>query len=204
MSSEGIALAARRLVEFESLQSKLHEARRDAITDFDTCIRAYRQTYSGQHELRRDLNECEWAAYRYASLLHMLGELVQRTSNEFDIRLRDCDPVRHEVPKLIGIRHCIHHRGLVGVNIVETELTTKPAICMYIESLRRHGDWGDSNPNFQTFFHGAKRDVLALRPIIENSERKCEVIITEVVERLEERYGEEELLKETTNLQLYL
>lgn len=204
MSSEAIALAARRLVEFESLQSKLHEARRDAVTDFDTCIRAYRQKYSGQHELRRDLNECEWATYRYASLLHMLGELVQRTNDEFGIRLRNCDPVRHEVPKLIGIRHCIHHRGLVGLNIVETESMVKPAVCMYAESLRKHGDWGGSNPNFQMFFHGLERDALALRPIIENSESRCDAIIAEVVNRLEDQFGEAELLNGVTELQLYL
>lgn len=203
MSGESIALAARRLVEFESIQSKLHEARRDAITDFDTCIRAYRQTYSGRHELRRDLNECEWTTYRYASLLHMLGELVQRTSDEFDVRLRDCDPVRHEVPKLIGIRHCIHHRGLVGLNIVETELTRKPAICMYAESLRKHGDWGGNNPSFEMFFHGLENDALALRPIVENSKRRCNVIISEVIEKLETRFGEARLRKSATDLQLY-
>ena len=89
------------------------------------------------------------------------------------------------------------------MNIVETELATKPAICMYLESLRRHGDWSGSNADFQTFFHGSKRDALALRPIIENSERKCDMFITEVVERLEDRYGEEKLLKGTTNFQLY-
>ncbi|WP_128477060.1 hypothetical protein [Halorussus pelagicus] len=134
----------------------------------------------------------------------MLDELVQRTTDEFGIRLRNCDPVRHEVPKLIGIRHCIHHRGLVGVNIVETELSTKPAVCMYLESLRKHGNWGGNQPGFQTFFHGSKRDVLALRPVIENSESKCDTIVTELIERLEEKYGENELRKRTANVELYL
>lgn len=195
MSGEGIVLAARRLVEFESLQSKLHEARRDAITDFDTCIRAYRQKYSGQHELRRELNECEWATYRYASLLHMLDQLVQRTSDEFGVRLRNSDPVRHEVPRLIGIRHCIHHRGLVGANVVTPRDAPTPAVGMPLSSLRRHGKWGGNNPKFRTFFHDVSGDALVLRPIVERSGRKCDAIVEEVVRVLEDRYGEEELLK---------
>lgn len=203
MPEEGIALAARRLVEFESLQSKLHEARRDAITDFDTCIRAYRQTYSGQHELRRDLNECEWATYRYASLLHMLDEMVGQVNDEFDFRLRDCDPVRHEVPKLIGVRHCIHHRGLVGVNVGKMPSSPTPTICMHIESLRRHGDWGGNNPDFRTFFHDEDEGLLVLRPLIENSEQKYDAVIAEVIGRLEEQYGEDELLLATANVGLY-
>lgn len=203
MSEEGIAFAARRLVEFESLQSKLHEARRDAITDFDTCIRSYRQTYSGKHELRRELNECEWATYRYASLLHMLGELVQRTSDEFGFRLRNCAPVRHEVPKLIGIRHCIHHQGLVGVNVGELPSPPTPAICMHLESLRKHGNWDGNNPTFRTFFRDEDEELLVLRPLVENSERKCDRIVAEVIERLEEEYGADELLRETADVGLY-
>lgn len=202
MSSEGIALAARRLVEFESIQSKLHEARRNAITDFDTCVRAYRQKYSGQHELRQDLNECEWATYRYANLLHMLDQMVRRTNDEFGIRLRSRDPVRHEVPRLIGIRHCIHHRGLVGANIVEAPAVPDPAVCMHVESLRRHGDWGGNNPDFRTFFHDEEQ-LLVLRPVVENSERKCDAVVTEVIDRLEERYGEDELLKAISSVELY-
>lgn len=201
MSAEGIVLAARRLLEFESIQSKLHEARRDAITDFDTCIRAYRQKYSGQHELRRDLNECEWATYRYASLLHMLDQMVRRTSDEFGIRLRDRDPVRHEVPKLIGVRHCIHHRGLVGVNIAKPPTTPGLTICMHVESLRRHGNWGGNNPDFRTFFYD-EDELLVLRPIIETSERKCDAIVTGVIDRMEEQFGEDELLMAATNVDL--
>jgi len=198
-----IALAARRLVEFESIQSKLHEARRDAITDFETSIRAYRQTYSGQHELRRDLNECEWATYRYASLLHMLDELVQRTTDEFGIRLRDCDPVRHEVPKLIGIRHCIPHRGLVGLNILSPSDEPRPAVGMPLDSLRRHGTWGGNYPDFQTFFHGVSGDALVLRPIVAQSGQKFDSIVAEVVSELEETYGEEELLNVVSSARPY-
>ncbi|WP_115863172.1 hypothetical protein [Halorussus litoreus] len=203
MSGEDIALAARRLVEFESLQSKLHEARRDAITDFDTCIRSYRQTYAGQHELRRELNECEWATYRYASLLHMLGELVQRTSDEFDIRIRDCDPVRHEVPKLIGVRHCIHHRGLIGVNVVSPRNKANPAVGMPLSSLRRHGKWGGNNPKFQTFFYDVSGDALVLRPIVESSGQKCNAIIEEMIGLLETTYGKNQLLKTVTSARPY-
>lgn len=201
--SEGIALAARRVVEFESIQSKLHVARREAITDFDTCIRTYRRKYSGQREIRRDLNQCEWATYRYANLLHMLGEMVRRTNDEFGTRLRDHAPVRHEVPELVGLRHCIHHRGLVGANIVETAQHPHPAVCIPIRSVERHGDWGGDKPDFQTFFHGVSGDALVLRPLIERSESACDGIVAEIIAELEELYGEDELLKTAASSQLY-
>lgn len=102
-SSSDIQLAARRLVELESIRTKLFDSQRDALRELDRCIYTYNQPSWGRRELRTDLSECEWSIYQYTSLLHMLGEVCERTRNEFGIRLTHYSPLRHELPELIGI-----------------------------------------------------------------------------------------------------
>lgn len=202
-SSSDLQLAARRLVEFDSIRSKLHDARRSAIDDIERCVQTYRLKYSGRRELRRDLNECEWSIYQYSSLLHMLGELVERTNDEFDTTLQVHAPVKHETPKLIGIRHCIHHNGLIGINIGEPESLVDPIVLVPVQSIKRHGSWGDGNPKFETFFHDVTGAAFALEPVLQNSEEPIDGIIQEIVGQIEAEYGEEALMRAATSVQLY-
>ena len=201
--SADLALAARRLVEFDSIRSKLRDSRQTALSDVGKCVHTYRLKFSGRRELRRDLNECEWSIYQYASLLHMLGEMVERTHDEFGTHLQRPAPIEHEVPKLAGLRHAIHHNGLIGINIAEVDGLPDPVVVVPVESVRAHGSWGDGNPDFATFFHGVSGDVFALEPIVENSSVPADGIISELVAQLEEMFGEEALKKAATNVQLY-
>lgn len=201
--SGDLRLAARRLVELDSIRSKLRDARSTALDDVEKCIHTYRLKYSGRRELRRDLNECEWSIYQYASLLHMLGEMVERTNDEFGTSLESHAPIRHEVPKLIGIRHCVHHNGLIGLNVAEVDGIPDPVVVVPVDSIEAHGSWGDGNPSFETFFHGVSGDVLALAPVIQNSGGPIDGIVTELETQLEDEFGEEELKRAATNVQLY-
>jgi len=202
-SPEKLHLAARRLVELESVLSKLRETRESAIQDVNKCLDTYELTYSGRRELRRDLNECEWSVYQYCSLLHMLGEIVARTHTEFGTRLEGYSEVKHEVPKLMGIRHCIHHNGLIGANIATVPSFPDPILVMPLSSIRRHGSWGNGKPAFQTFFHGVSGDAVVVLSVLKNSAEPVEGIVADLISELEEMYDDEQLAKAATNIQLY-
>ncbi|QGA81372.1 hypothetical protein [Halomicrobium sp. LC1Hm] len=198
-----LAHAARRLVEFDSIRSKLRDTRQTALSDMDKCVHTYRLKFSGRRELRRDLNECEWSIYQYASLLHMLGEMVDRTHDEFGTRLEQHAPIEHEMPKLVGLRHAVHHNGLVGVNIAEVDSFPDPVVVVPVTSIERHGSWGDGNPAFSTFFHDVSGDAFALAPVVENSAEPVEGIVDELERQLTEQFGDDELRRAATNVQLY-
>lgn len=202
-SSPDIQLAARRLVELESLQSKLFDSRTDVLHELERCIVTYQQPSWGRRELRTDLNECEWSVYQYTSLLHMLGEVCERTREEFGVQLERYSPIRHEIPELIGIRHAIHHNGLIGLNIAEVPNYPDPLAVMPLESIRKHGSWGAGKPNFQTFFHGVSGDAVVFGPLVETSYESSDGIIEAHTDGLEDEFGKDALSKEAASVQLY-
>lgn len=198
-----IQLAARRLVELESIRPKLFDSKTNVLHELERCLATYRQPSWGRRELRTDLNGCEWSVYQHTSLLHMLGELCERTRAEFDVQPANYSPIRYEAAELVGIRHAIHHNGLIGLNIADVQTYPEPLTVMPLESIRIHGSWGGNHPKFQTFFHDVSGDAIVLSPLIEDSYETAEGLIEAYTDELQREFGEDELSKEAASIQIY-
>lgn len=198
---EELNLAARRLVEFETIERKLVEAAAAVANSEDACTLQYETTYAGTRRTKHLLNEVEWECYQYASLIHMLGEMIDRTHDEFGTRLRNHTEVRHELPKLVGIRHAIHHNGLVGLNIVQ--LRSEPYVVVPTTSVEKHGNWGeDGNPSFQTFFHSAG-DLITIGPLATNSKKTVRSLVKDIIGAVEEQFDPERLRQRVSEVEIY-
>lgn len=204
MTSGGpnIDLAARRVLELESLATRLGSSRRKVEDKEETCITLYERPYHGVRDIRKELKNCEWALYNHVSLVHMLNEILDRTNDEFSVSANSYAPPKHEFPELTGIRHCIHHRGLVGLNIAEYDDDFFVAIPL--ESIRKHGSWGDGNSKFSTHFHSVTGNALIIKSLLKDAEGKYKNLIYEVIEQLEDEFGESELKKAASNVDIYL
>ncbi|MEZ3115798.1 hypothetical protein RYH80_07695 [Halobaculum sp. MBLA0147] len=197
-----VGFAARKLVEVETVRTQLTERRIEVVGKARACAESYDTPYAGKREIWRDLNDFEWSLYQFTSLLHMLGEVLATIRDQCGVRLSEARPIRHAVPRLIGLRHCIHHNGLVGAQVASAEGLPHPVVGIPLESVERHGSWGGGNPSFETFFHSAD-DLLVVRPIVENSETRYLAPVEETVAGVEERYGEDELQRVASNVEIY-
>lgn len=200
---DDIDFAARKLVEFESIKLRLADQRRTSVSAAKKCVEKSMIEYAGRRELWRDLNSCEWTLYQFTSLLHMLDELVEKTRTRLDTNFDQVDPVRHTVPKLVGIRHCIHHNGLVGLQVANAESLTRPVVGMPVDSVREHGNWGGNNPSFETFFHSVSGDFVVVGPLLNNSTSRYEPVISSVKRQIETEFGSETMEQATANVGLY-
>lgn len=202
MPDEGaVGSAARRLIEFDTIQRKLTDAANQLTNAEETCTVQYDAEFSGTRQIKTLLNEVEWSCYQYSSLLHMLGEMIDRTHDEFGTRLRNHAEIRHELPKLIGLRNAIHHNGLVGLNI--TQIGGTSHVIIPTVSIRRHGNWGAENsPDFETFFHSAG-DAIVVASTVTNSKPVFEAIIRDMTSAITKQFDEETLRQRASNLDVY-
>lgn len=189
-------LAARRMIELESMEIELHELLSETIKQVETCVIDYNTVYA--EDIRRELNSCEWTIYRYTSMLDALRNMTNRTEKEFDI---SGVMVEQSVPRLIGIRHCIHHRGLVGLNIAEFS-EEEPVVCFPVGSIRKHGNWSSEN-EFQKYFHGNEGNVVAVNQVLEDSKEQYSNCISDIKGQLEEEYGKEKLKQKAEEAYMY-
>ncbi|MFB6177557.1 MAG: hypothetical protein ABEI99_10510 [Halobaculum sp.] len=199
MSDHGDArLAARRAIEFETIDLKLADTVNSALDAEAYCTKRYNQTFVGVGELRSSLNAVEWELYECVSLLHMLGEMRRRTATEFG--LSPGEPMRHVFPELVGIRHAIHHNGLVGLNLTTT--LPDPHVVVLTKSVRRHGNWDDDTPDFETFFHDAD-DAMVVSALLEEARDRAPEVVSDTVERLQRLFGVAELREHARSVDLY-
>jgi len=88
-----IQLAARRVLEFESIKSELQDRLNRALSTLDRCKTTYNNKYSGRAQLRRDLSDLEWSLHAYGNMLHQLQNVCERTIDEFDVTLIYSSPI---------------------------------------------------------------------------------------------------------------
>lgn len=188
-----VELAVRRLKELSAVQSRLGKQQREVESLGMSCVESHNFVFGGESGHRGDLVEFEWATYQYASLLHMLSEIVSETLAEFGIELQENRPLEHEVPRLIGLRHCLHHNGLLGVQIAEAEGLSRPVLGVPVEAIRQRGEWGDGKPRFEKYFHAVDSDFLVIPSIVEGSRSKYVSVIDEVKESIRASYEDREL-----------
>lgn len=201
-----IQLAARRILELESIKSELQNRLNHAQSTLDRCKMTYNLEYSGRAQLRRDLSDLEWSLHAYGNMLHQLQNVCERTIDEFGVNLIHSSPIQHETPELLGIRHAIHHRGLMGLNMSPGEGESGVQVLMPLESIRTHGSWGNGNSNFETHFHriiGEGGKVVLIEPILNQSQEKYENIIEEMVLALELEFTRQALREELSSSSLY-
>lgn len=139
-------------------------------------------------------------------MLHQLQNVCDRTIDEFGVTLSHSSHIQHETPELLGIRHAIHHRGLIGLNVSPGNGDAGPQVLMPLDSIRSHGSWGNGNSNFETHFHRILSEdgkVVLIAPILNESRQKHENVIEEVLLALESEFGRRELNKELSSGGLY-
>lgn len=139
-------------------------------------------------------------------MLHQLQNVCDRTIDEFGVTLSHSSPIQHETPELLGIRHAIHHRGLMGLNITPGNGESGAKVLMPLDSIRVHGSWGDGNPSFETHFHRIldhNGKAVLIRPLLSESREKYENVIEEMVLALESEFGRKKLSEELASGGLY-
>lgn len=196
-----VELAVRRLIELNAIQSQLGKTQEEALTLGQSCIESYSFDYGGNH--RGDLVEFERATYQYTSLLHMLGEIVSDISDNLGVQLRENDPVKHSVPRLIGLRHCLHHNGLLGIQVIEAEGLSRPVLGIPVRTVKQRGQWGDGKSTFEQHFHSVSSDFLVVKNIIQESRGEYTSIISELKSNIESNYEQEQLDEVSSGVSLH-
>jgi hypothetical protein len=204
MVSTNAMNAARVVMEFEGLELRLSEAHSDSLSVLDRITLTESQDYflDATAARRVALHEAEWSTYRYASLLHALDELVRTTK----FVSRDSVTLLREIPQpLIAIRNCIHHNGPIGLNYDGRN----EDVLIELSLLKEQGDWHRPNvKSFDEYFpeysSSESHQFLNLAEEIVQSKKRYRTLISNSVEKIEERVGKEALREAADSVTIYV